>query len=62
MDGWAFAAAYQQLPSSHAPILVMTAAYNSHSRAAEIAANGFIAKPFDLDHVVGLVRRHTQDG
>jgi two-component system chemotaxis response regulator CheY len=59
MDGWAFAAAYRERPGPHAPILVMTAARDTRSRAAEIGADGFIAKPFDLDALLDLVRRHA---
>lgn len=58
MDGWAFTAAYRELPGPHAPIIVMTAAHNSGMRAAEIAADDFIAKPFDINHLLALVRRH----
>lgn len=59
MDGWAFAAAYRQLPGPHAPIVALTAAHDSRARAAEIAAAGYIAKPFDLDKLLDLVRRFT---
>lgn len=57
MDGWAFAAAYRQLPGPHAPIIALTAAHDSRARAAEIAAADYIAKPFDLDKLLDLVRR-----
>lgn len=59
MDGWAFAAAYHESDGPHAPILVLTAARDSAARAAEIAAAGYIAKPFDLDKLLDLVRRHA---
>lgn len=59
MDGWAFAAAYHESHGPHAPILVLTAARDSAARAAEIAAAGYIAKPFDLEKLLDLVRRHT---
>ena len=59
MDGWAFAAAYQQLPGPHAPIVTLTAARDSRARAAEIAAADSIAKPFDLDKLLDLVRRYV---
>jgi CheY-like chemotaxis protein len=61
MDGWRFAATYHAQPGPHAPIVVMTAAHDSRSRAAEINAEGFIAKPFDLDRLLELVRRHAPD-
>lgn len=59
MDGWAFAAAYRKQPGPHAPILVMTAAQDTRSRAAEVAAEGWIAKPFDVDRLLDIVRRHA---
>lgn len=58
MDGWAFAAAYRESPGPHAPIIVMTAAHNSRMRAAEISADDFIAKPFDVNHLLDLVRKY----
>ena len=62
MDGWAFAAAYRERPGPHAPIIVMTAARDARSRAAEIAADGCLAKPFDLDRLLDLVRRYAAQG
>lgn len=59
MDGWAFAAAYRQLPGPHAPIIALTAAHDSRARAAEIAAAAYIARPFDLDKLLDLVRRYV---
>ena len=59
MDGWTFAASYQEQPYPHAPIIVMTAAQDSRSRAAEIGADGYIAKPFDIDDLLTVVQRHT---
>ncbi len=59
LDGWGFAEAYRQQPGPHAPIIVMTAAHDSRSRAAEIGADGYISKPFDVDRLVALVHRHA---
>lgn len=59
MDGWAFAAAYRHQVELHAPIVVMTAAHDTRQRANEIAADGFIAKPFDLDDLLAVVRRYV---
>lgn len=59
MDGWAFAAAYREQPGPHAPIIVMTAARDARARAAEIAADGYLAKPFDLDRLLDLMRQHA---
>ena len=61
MDGWAFASAYRQLAGPHAPIIVMTAAHDSRQRASEIAADGFIPKPFDLDELLALIRRYVPE-
>src|ERR1700745_1411840 len=47
MDGWAFARAYAQRPGPHAPVIVMSAARDAASQAAEIQADGYLAKPFN---------------
>ena len=59
MDGWAFVAAYREMPGPHAPIIVMTAAQDARSRAIEIGADGYIAKPFDLDDILAVVQRQA---
>ena len=59
MDGWTFAATYRAQPGPHAPIIVMTAAHEPADRAKAIAADGYIAKPFDIDHLLAIVRRHA---
>jgi len=61
MDGWAFANAYRQQDGPHAPIIVMTAAHDSRQRASEIAADGFIPKPFDLDDLLALIHRYLPE-
>ena len=61
MDGWAFASAYRQQDKPHAPIIVMTAAHDSRQRASEIAADGFIPKPFDLDELLALINRYIPE-
>jgi CheY-like chemotaxis protein len=62
MDGWAFAAAYRKRPGPHAPIIAVTAARDSRSWADEIAADGCVVKPFDLDYLLDLVRRFASPG
>ncbi|HEX2172239.1 MAG TPA: response regulator [Dehalococcoidia bacterium] len=57
MDGWEFARRYREAPGPHAPIIVMTAAVDAADRAAQIGADGFLAKPFDLDELLDLVDR-----
>ena len=55
MDGWQFAAEIEAR-GEHAPILVMTAAEDAHMPAKEIGAAHWIAKPFDVDALIALVR------
>lgn len=59
MDGWEFARLYRSRPAPHAPIVIVTAALDVAKDAKEIGADGFIAKPFQLDELVSLVERHT---
>jgi two-component system, chemotaxis family, chemotaxis protein CheY len=58
MDGWAFARAYRAVPGWHAPIVVVTAAQDAASRAAEVAADGHLSKPFDLDALYRVVEEY----
>jgi CheY-like chemotaxis protein len=60
MDGRAFVAAYRKRPAPHAPIVVMSAAYDSRLWAAGVGADDYIAKPFDLYHVLDVVRRYAR--
>jgi CheY-like chemotaxis protein len=59
MDGWAFVAAYRSQPGPHAPIVVMTAAHEPADRASAVAAESYIAKPFDIDQLLTLVRTYV---
>jgi two-component system chemotaxis response regulator CheY len=60
MDGWAFAQAYRELPAPRAPIVVVTAAQDAAARAAQIQAEDYLAKPFNLDDLLDVVARHTR--
>jgi CheY-like chemotaxis protein len=59
MDGWAFAAAYRQLPPPHAPLVLFTASSlgpegtSAGRPLPESAAT--LAKPFDLDELLALI-------
>lgn len=57
MDGWSFARAYRDVPGRRAPILVLTAARDAAAYAAEIEADAFLAKPFELRDLLNLVAR-----
>jgi two-component system, chemotaxis family, chemotaxis protein CheY len=62
MDGWAFSRAYREGTPPHAPIVVLTAARDAAQYAGEIAADAYLAKPFDLKeliHVVGRLAGHA---
>ena len=58
MDGPAFAHAYARLPGPHAPIIVVSGALPAQAARVEQAA-AFVAKPFDLDDLMGVVREVT---
>jgi CheY-like chemotaxis protein len=62
LDGWAFAAAYHRLPPPRAPLVVMTAAPDARRSCAEAGADGWLAKPFDLDELVACVAEHLRRG
>lgn len=55
MDGWAFSSAYRLTAPPHVPIIVITAARDAAGYAAEIGANAYLSKPFDLGELVRLV-------
>ena len=60
LDGWGFARAYRQRPGPHAPIVVLTAARDAAARAAEIQADGYLGKPFNLGELLDLVDQHAR--
>jgi CheY-like chemotaxis protein len=56
LDGWGFAGELRR--RGHAtPIVVMTAARDAARWAQEIAAAGYLAKPFGYDDLIGAVER-----
>ncbi len=57
MDGWEFAKRMRQLPASRqVPVIVLSADRNVGSKAREIGAVGHLAKPFELNDLLELVR------
>lgn len=60
MNGWEFAREFRARYATGCPIVVITAAENARARAEEIGADGWLAKPFDLDDVLRSVARHLQ--
>jgi two-component system, chemotaxis family, chemotaxis protein CheY len=59
MNGWEFARAYRRLPGPHVPIVVLTAARDAGRRAAEISAEAFLGKPFDLNDLLAIVAEYA---
>ncbi len=55
LDGWKFVEAYRVLPVRQAPIVVMTAARRAEDSAAQVQADGVLAKPFDLGDLLERV-------
>ncbi|HLH26389.1 MAG TPA: response regulator [Chloroflexota bacterium] len=58
VDGWEFARRYAELPPPRPPVIVITAAQDASRRAAEIGAQGYLAKPFSIDDLLQLVDDH----
>ncbi len=57
MNGWEFAREFRARHDHACPIVVVTAAENAQLRAQEIQAEGWLAKPFDLDDVLRMAAR-----
>ena len=62
MNGWQFASEFLQLYGRKVPIIVMTAAADAEQRAKDTNANGWIEKPFSLDSLLVLIKKHERDG
>ena len=62
MNGWEFAREFRARHGRACPIVVVTAAENARERAEEIGADGWLAKPFDLDDVLRMAERHLGPG
>jgi two-component system chemotaxis response regulator CheY len=62
MNGWEFARRYRARPGPHAPIICVTAAPDAAAvaaRGAQIGAVASLSKPFDLEELLAVVRRHV---
>jgi CheY-like chemotaxis protein len=63
MDGWEFARRYwarpPDRPGPRAPLVCVTAAVDAAAWGAQIGAAATVGKPFDLDAVLAVVRRHA---
>ncbi len=55
MDGWAFLEELQQLPKEERPRVIVVSARSSlrdRAKAAELGADAFVAKPFNVDDLL----------
>ncbi|MDB5079936.1 MAG: response regulator receiver protein [Chloroflexi bacterium] len=59
LDGWQFAKAYRDLPGKKVPIIVLTAATDPAKFAAQIKADNYLPKPFDLLDLLDMVEQFT---
>ena len=59
MNGWEFAREFRARHGAACPIVVVTAAEDARRRAEEIAAQGWIAKPFQIADVLAAAARHV---
>ncbi|TME30206.1 MAG: response regulator [Chloroflexi bacterium] len=58
LDGWGFAREFRA-SGKRSPIVVMTAAENARRWAEEIGAEGYLAKPFEIDALIAAVERYA---
>jgi DNA-binding response OmpR family regulator len=59
VDGWAFAKQFRA-SGKQVPIVVMTAAENARRWAEEIGADGYLAKPFEIDRLIAAVEQFAK--
>ena len=56
LDGWGFIAALRA-QALDVPVCVMTAAQDAEAWAKEVAIPTYLAKPFELSHLLAVVER-----
>lgn len=49
MNGWTFSQKFADIYGRTSPIVIMTAADDSQTRAMEIGADSYLGKPFDME-------------
>jgi CheY-like chemotaxis protein len=58
MDGWSVLAALRELPPEERPRVVVVSALSSlrdRAKAAELGADAFVPKPFNVDDLLGVL-------
>ena len=58
VDGQQFLAAYRLDGGRHAPVVIFSAVQSAYRVATEVAADGFLSKPFLIADLAATVRRH----
>jgi CheY-like chemotaxis protein len=59
MDGWQFVAELEQRGQRDVPLLILSADRSVQGHAQQLRASGHLAKPFDLDELLGKVQQLT---
>jgi len=62
MDGWAFVREFRARHHNRAALVVVTAAANAEARAAEVAADEVLGKPFAAGDFIRVARKHSSCG
>ena len=57
MDGWQFVAEIEKRGLRKAPLLILSADRAVQGHANKLRADAFLAKPFDLDELLGKVQQ-----
>lgn len=59
VDGWQVLDALRSAAGDQTPVVVMTAEYSGQERALASGAQGYLAKPFELDDLLDCVDLHS---
>lgn len=62
MNGWEFAKAFRKVYGDSVPFLMMTAASDARSRADEVGAAAWLAKPFEPSELMDKIKSLTDSG
>jgi len=63
MNGYEFVAELERRSlRDHLPVVILTADANAKRKAEQVGAEGYLAKPFEIDQVLATVDRILQQG
>ena len=60
VDGWQVLDELRSAAGDQTPVVVMTAEYSGQERALASGAQGYLAKPFELDDLLDCVDLHSR--